>query len=279
MQSRHENGTGGVGIGGGGKGDGSDGADGDVDAADGTQPERVWLVHRGGFTAALRLPRHQQLQQEEHKVSVRLLHNGEQLTVDEDDIEKQNSPALDLAEDICELKYLNEASVLHCLRQRYASNLIHTKAGPTLLVVNPMAPLSLYSEKVRQEETETESVWFWLGLACTGFAHLILICFVSFRVIYLAVSLSVSIRRLFPCSAAAKPRICRPTSTRWHRPPTGVWLKRDAIKVSFSWVVLVLARRQASSMLSTISRWLQVCLLVVVLHLLPLYLLPLCTVG
>lgn len=157
MQSRHENGTGGVGIGGGGKGDGSDGADGDVDAADGTQPERVWLVHRGGFTAALRLPRHQQLQQEEHKVSVRLLHNGEQLTVDEDDIEKQNSPALDLAEDICELKYLNEASVLHCLRQRYASNLIHTKAGPTLLVVNPMAPLSLYSEKVRRRQRRSRS--------------------------------------------------------------------------------------------------------------------------
>lgn len=259
MQSRHENGTGGGGIG--GKCDGNDGADGDVDAADGTQPERVWLVHRGGFTAALRLPRHQQLQQEEHKVSVRLLHNGEQLTVDEDDIEKQNSPALDLAEDICELKYLNEASVLHCLRQRYASNLIHTKAGPTLLVVNPMAPLSLYSEKVRQEETETESVWSGFGLAWLVLvSHLILICFASFRVIYLAVSLSVSIRRLFPCSAAAKPRICRPTSTRWHRPPTGVWLKRDAIKVSFSWVVLVLARRQASNMLSTISRWLQVCL-------------------
>lgn len=126
-----------------------------MDAADGTQPERVWLVHRGGFTAALRLPRHQQQHQEEHKLSVRLLHNGEQLTVDEDDIEKQNSPGLDLAEDICELKYLNEASVLHCLRQRFASNLIHTKAGPTLLVVNPMAPLSLYSEKVGKAETET----------------------------------------------------------------------------------------------------------------------------
>lgn len=168
MQSRHENGTGGVGGGGiGGKCDGSDGADGNVDAADGTQPERVWLVHRGGFTAALRLPRHQQLQQEEHKLSVRLLHNGEQLTVDEDDIEKQNSPALDLAEDICELKYLNEASVLHCLRQRYASNLIHTKAGPTLLVVNPMAPLSLYSEKVRRRQRRSRVgrlVWFWLGL-------------------------------------------------------------------------------------------------------------------
>lgn len=148
MQSRHENGTGGIiGI-----------NDSDVDIVDeAAQPERVWLVHRGGFTAAIRLPP-SETAYEEHKLNVRLLHNGEQLTVDEDDIEKQNIPALDLAEDICELKYLNEASVLHCLRQRYASNLIHTKAGPTLLVVNPMAPLSLYSEKVRL-------VWF---SACTG---------------------------------------------------------------------------------------------------------------
>jgi len=153
-QSRHENGNGGGGGGveeGGGVGVG--GAEGvghnlEADVADASQPERVWLVHRGGFTAAIRLPSSSSGRDEEHKLNLRLLHNGEQLTVDEDDVEKQNSPALDLAEDICELKYLNEASVLHCLRQRYASNLIHTKAGPTLLVVNPMAPLSLYSEKV-----------------------------------------------------------------------------------------------------------------------------------
>lgn len=82
------------------------------------------------------------------KVSIKLLHSGEQLAVEEDDLEQANPPNLDLAEDICQLKYLNEASVLHCLRQRYANNLIHTRAGPSLLVVNPMAPLSLYSEKV-----------------------------------------------------------------------------------------------------------------------------------
>ncbi|KAH8382967.1 hypothetical protein KR009_006081 [Drosophila setifemur] len=154
-QSRHENGNG-MGEGG-SAGVGAEAEAGGVpqeleaDVADATQPERVWLVHRGGFTAAIRLPSASASgsgRDEEHKLSLRLLHNGEQLTVDEDDVEKQNSPALDLAEDICELKYLNEASVLHCLRQRYASNLIHTKAGPTLLVVNPMAPLSLYSEKV-----------------------------------------------------------------------------------------------------------------------------------
>ncbi|KAH8294837.1 hypothetical protein KR018_003523 [Drosophila ironensis] len=145
-QSRHENGNGVEEAPRAGEGGGSH--DLEADVADGCQPERVWLVHRGGFTAAIRLPTPASGRDEEHKVSLRLMHNGEQLTVDEDDVEKQNSHALDFAEDICELKYLNEASVLHCLRQRYASNLIHTKAGPTLLVVNPMAPLSLYSEKV-----------------------------------------------------------------------------------------------------------------------------------
>lgn len=83
-----------------------------------------------------------------HKVSIKLLHSGEQMAVEEDDLEQANPVNLDLVEDICQLKYLNEASVLHCLRQRYANNLIHTRAGPSLLVVNPMAPLSLYSEKV-----------------------------------------------------------------------------------------------------------------------------------
>ncbi|XP_020818590.1 unconventional myosin-XVIIIa isoform X1 [Drosophila serrata] len=146
-QSRHENGNGGNGGAGGESGEGVS-HELEADVADGSQPERVWLVHRGGFTAAIRLPTPSSGRDEEHKLNLRLLHNGELLTVDEDDVEKQNSPVLDLAEDICELKYLNEASVLHCLRQRYASNLIHTKAGPTLLVVNPMAPLSLYSEKV-----------------------------------------------------------------------------------------------------------------------------------
>jgi hypothetical protein len=64
-----------------------------------------------------------------------LEHNGEQLYVDVDDVEKTNPSNLDLSKDLRHLKHLN---VLHC-----------TKAGPTFIVVNPMAPLSLYSEKVR----------------------------------------------------------------------------------------------------------------------------------
>lgn len=107
-------------------------------------------MHRSGFCAAIKLPATANGggATEPGKVLIKLEHNGEQLIVDEDDIEKANSSKLDLVEDICHLKHLNEASVLHVLRQRYANNLIHTRAGPILMVVNPMAPLSLYSEKV-----------------------------------------------------------------------------------------------------------------------------------
>lgn len=39
--------------------------------------------------------------------------------------EKMNPPKFDCVEDMAELSYLNEASVLHNLRQRYYSNLIY----------------------------------------------------------------------------------------------------------------------------------------------------------
>lgn len=112
---------------------------------DASNQDKFWLIHRGGFSACIKCPNQVTDMQ---KLCVQLLYNGEQVTVEEDDLEQANPTNLDLVEDICHLKHLNEASVLHCLRQRYANNLIHTNAGPTLLVVNPMAPLSLYSEKV-----------------------------------------------------------------------------------------------------------------------------------
>ncbi|XP_052871801.1 unconventional myosin-XVIIIa [Anopheles cruzii] len=119
---------------------------------------RVWLLHRGGFTAARRqqlspstvpMPSHHH-QQQAGKVWVRLEapNGGEELLIDEDDLEVANAAAYDLVEDLCHLPHLNESSALHVLRQRYANNLIHTRAGPVLLILNPMAPLALYSEKV-----------------------------------------------------------------------------------------------------------------------------------
>lgn len=43
----------------------------------------------------------------------------------EDDISRMNPPKFAKAEDIAELTHLNEASVIHNLRQRYESNLIY----------------------------------------------------------------------------------------------------------------------------------------------------------
>ncbi|XP_033212416.1 unconventional myosin-XVIIIa [Belonocnema kinseyi] len=109
--------------------------------------ERIWLLHRGGFTPASRCG---SSDLDTGKLRVRLIPSGEELLVDEEDVEKANPPQFDKAEELSQLRYLNESSVLHTLRQRYASNLIHTYAGDNMVVINPVAPLAIYSEKVVQ---------------------------------------------------------------------------------------------------------------------------------
>lgn len=59
-----------------------------------------------------------------------------------------NPPSCDRVEDLASLLYLNESSVLHTLRQRYGGNLLHTYAGPTMVIINPLSSPSMYSEKV-----------------------------------------------------------------------------------------------------------------------------------
>ena len=53
-----------------------------------------------------------------HQVRVKLDCNDEVIEVDEDDVEKANPPSFDRVEDLAQLRYLNESSVLHTLRQR-----------------------------------------------------------------------------------------------------------------------------------------------------------------
>jgi len=59
-----------------------------------------------------------------------------------------NPPQFDRIEDLAQLRYLNESCILHTLRQRYAGNLVHSYAGQSLVVINPMHALSIYSDKV-----------------------------------------------------------------------------------------------------------------------------------
>ena len=46
-------------------------------------------------------------------------------TVDSQHVDKVNPPKFNLAEDMADLTYLNEASVIHNLRQRYEADLIY----------------------------------------------------------------------------------------------------------------------------------------------------------
>uniref|UniRef100_A0A8C3VUU8 Unconventional myosin-XVIIIa n=1 Tax=Catagonus wagneri TaxID=51154 RepID=A0A8C3VUU8_9CETA len=111
------------------------------------ETEKVWLVHKDGFSLASQL-KSEELSLPEGKVRVKLDHDGAILDVDEDDVEKANAPSCDRLEDLASLVYLNESSVLHTLRQRYGASLLHTYAGPSLLVLSPRGAPAVYSEKV-----------------------------------------------------------------------------------------------------------------------------------
>ncbi|XP_037631516.1 unconventional myosin-XVIIIa isoform X15 [Sebastes umbrosus] len=109
--------------------------------------EKVWLVHKDGFSLAT-VVKTEEGSLPEGKVKIKLEDDGTILEVDEDDIEKANPPSYSRSEDLASLLYLNESSVMNCLRQRYGGNLIHTYAGTNMVVINPLSTPSMYSEKV-----------------------------------------------------------------------------------------------------------------------------------
>nr|prf non muscle myosin HC [Drosophila sp. (in: flies)] len=67
-----------------------------------------------------------------------------------DDIQKMNPPKFDKVEDMAELTSLNEASVLHNIKDRYYSGLIYTYSGLFCVVVNPYKKLPIYTEKIME---------------------------------------------------------------------------------------------------------------------------------
>ncbi|KAL1743339.1 nonmuscle myosin heavy chain b [Schizophyllum fasciatum] len=66
-------------------------------------------------------------------------------------LSKMNPPKFDRAEDIADLTFLNEASVVHNLRLRYGSGAIYTYSGLFLVAVNPYQNLPLYTDAVIQQ--------------------------------------------------------------------------------------------------------------------------------
>ena len=92
-------------------------APGDDDAADMYRPATV--VSLGADTAEVRL-------NDELAVSVPLAK-----------VFPANPDILEGAEDLTQLSYLNEPSILHDLHHRYGADDIYTRAGPVLIAVNP----------------------------------------------------------------------------------------------------------------------------------------------
>lgn len=71
--------------------------------------------------------------------------DGSQRSVEASSVDKVNPVKFDKADDMAELTYLNEPSVVHNLHTRYQSDLIYTYSGLFLVTVNPYCPLPIYT--------------------------------------------------------------------------------------------------------------------------------------
>lgn len=113
--------------------------------AEWTQKRLVWVPHENqGFVAASIKREHGD------EVEVELTETGKRVMVLRDDIQKMNPPKFDKVEDMAELTCLNEASVLHNIKDRYYSGLIYTYSGLFCVVVNPYKKLPIYTEKIME---------------------------------------------------------------------------------------------------------------------------------
>ncbi|OWA52979.1 Myosin heavy chain, non-muscle [Hypsibius exemplaris] len=103
----------------------------------------VWIPHeKEGFVAAS-----QKADKGDH-IEVELEESGKKLLVLKSDSQKMNPPKFNKVEDMADLTCLNEASVLHNIKDRYYSGLIYTYSGLFCVVVNPYKRLPIYTERV-----------------------------------------------------------------------------------------------------------------------------------
>ncbi|XP_034633517.1 myosin-9 [Trachemys scripta elegans] len=111
--------------------------------ADWAAKKLVWVPsEKNGFEAA-------SLKEEVgDEAIVELAENGKKVRINKDDIQKMNPPKFSKVEDMAELTCLNEASVLHNLKERYYSGLIYTYSGLFCVVINPYKNLPIYSEEI-----------------------------------------------------------------------------------------------------------------------------------
>uniref|UniRef100_A0A0N4ZXJ8 Myosin motor domain-containing protein n=1 Tax=Parastrongyloides trichosuri TaxID=131310 RepID=A0A0N4ZXJ8_PARTI len=73
---------------------------------------------------------------------------GFEKTCKKDLLQEMNPPKFEKTEDMSNLTFLNDASVLHNLRSRYAAMLIYTYSGLFCVVINPYKRLPIYTDSV-----------------------------------------------------------------------------------------------------------------------------------
>lgn len=88
--------------------------------AEWTAKRLVWIPHEslGFVSASIKVERGDELE-------VEIVETGKRVLVNKDDVQKMNPPRFNKVEDMAELTCLNEASVLHNLKDRYYSGLIY----------------------------------------------------------------------------------------------------------------------------------------------------------
>ncbi|XP_023210290.1 myosin heavy chain, muscle-like isoform X18 [Centruroides sculpturatus] len=78
------------------------------------------------------------------------LEGGETRQVKKDLLQQVNPPKYEKCEDMSNLTYLNDASVLHNLKQRYVAQLIYTYSGLFCVAINPYKRFPIYTNRAVQ---------------------------------------------------------------------------------------------------------------------------------
>ncbi|XP_005396196.1 PREDICTED: unconventional myosin-XVIIIb isoform X2 [Chinchilla lanigera] len=113
------------------------------------EAEKVWLVQKDGFTLATVLkPDEGTADLPAGRVRLCIDADKTVTEVDEERIHRANPPEFDQADDLASLISVNESSVLNTLLQRARAQLLHTRAGPDLIVLQPQGPAAPSAGKV-----------------------------------------------------------------------------------------------------------------------------------
>ncbi len=118
------------------------------------EQDTAWLMHTKGYSLVTIVSKQKIGDQNLEAVKFKVrLENGNIIEVNEEDLEKINPGKYDFCEDLSQLQFINESSLIHTLRQRYQTlSLKHSYIGSRSLFVLSPGPFlkdsGLYSDRL-----------------------------------------------------------------------------------------------------------------------------------